>query len=103
MRRLIAPAAVAAVLALAAVGAADAAAKKGTDRSLDPVRGRFHQLHTKKLGLNCSSCHTGQQDVLFLRGNEPLPAGMPGQVNRSVCLGCHTAPATPAWYGLPKR
>lgn len=79
--------------------AADAAPKKGV-RSLDPVRGAFHQVHAKKLKLGCGDCHSRDvTDILFLRRNDVVPAAMPGQVDRRICLGCHTAPAKPAWYG----
>ena len=80
--------------------AADAAPKKGV-KSLDPANGAFHQVHAKKLKLGCGDCHSKDvTDILFLRRNDVVPAAMPGQVDRKICLGCHTAPAKPAWYGL---
>jgi hypothetical protein len=91
--------------AIVAAGAADAAAKKnGATLSLDPARGYFHQVHAKKVKLTCTGCHSRDtHDVLFLRKDDVVPAAMPGQVNRSICLGCHTAPNKPAWYGLSRR
>ena len=50
----------------------------------------------------CDSCHGNDlKDVLFLRGAEVAASG-PGPVDRAVCLGCHQAPAKPAWYGAAK-
>lgn len=86
-------------IALGSFGA-DAATKKVV-RSLDPAKGYFHQLHTKKMKMACTGCHsTEMRDILFLRKDDVVPAAMPGQVDRAICLGCHTAPSKPAWYGL---
>ena len=83
--------------------AADAAPRKAA-KSLDPVNGAFHQTHTKSLKLGCNGCHDpAGNDVLFLRKDDVVSATMPGQVDRVVCLGCHKAPAKPAWYGLSAR
>ena len=69
-------------------------------KSLDPIKGRFHRMHANRLKMNCASCHgAGEPDVLFLRRNDVVPAAMPGQVNRKICLTCHKAPAKPTWYG----
>jgi hypothetical protein len=90
-------------IAVVAVGAAEPAKKKGVVKSLDPANGYFHQVHTKTLNMNCISCHSSDnRDLLFLRKDDAVPAAMPGQVNRSICLGCHTAPSKPAWYGLSR-
>jgi hypothetical protein len=103
------------ILALAAasnpVGAAGDAAKtpaavkaSASLKSLDPAKGRFHQRHVKKLKLACTSCHSPEtKDNAFLRRDEALPAGMPGQVDRSACLGCHQEPAKPSWYKAAAR
>ena len=82
-----------------------AAAKSAAGvKSMDPAKGRFHQTHTKKLKMACTTCHSSEvKDALFLRKNDVVPAGMPGQVDRSVCLGCHQEPAKPAWYGTAAR
>lgn len=83
--------------------AADAAPKKGM-MSLDPTKSYFHQTHTQNLKMSCSSCHsTERKDILFLRKDDVVPAAMPGQVDRHVCLGCHNAPSRPTWYGLSAR
>ena len=91
--------------ALAADGAAKAPAAKPAAgaKSLDPAKGRFHLVHTKKLKLDCISCHSSEQkDVLFVRKDEPLQGGMP-QVDRQFCTSCHAAPAKPTWYGAASR
>ena len=73
-------------------------------KSMDPANGRFHQVHTKKLKFECTSCHSSeQQDVLFLRKDDVLPAGMPGPVDRHLCLSCHQQPSKPTWYGAAAR
>jgi hypothetical protein len=103
MTRLIASAFVVCAILAIAIGQVDAAKKKGTVLSLEPAKGYFHQVHTKQLGLNCNNCHSAENsDLLFLRKDDAVPVGMPGQVNRSICLGCHRAPSRPAWYGLSR-
>ena len=72
-----------------------------TVMSLDPVKGKFHRVHIRKLKMSCGTCHSDQSnDVLFLRRNDVVPAAMPGQVDRKVCLDCHKSPRKPSWYGL---
>ena len=109
MRRLIAAALLGvAVVALHATAADSAtkspAAKPVADaKSLDPMKGSFHRVHTKKLKLACDSCHASVlEDILFLRGAEVSAAGSPGPVDRAMCAGCHQAPAKPTWYGPPR-
>ena len=92
------------VLAVLALGlAAFAMSAEAADRgrnSLDPVKGRFHKQHTQKLKMDCGTCHAdAQKDVLFARKDRPLPAGMPGPVDRHVCLSCHDKSSKAAWYG----
>src|ERR1035437_6193376 len=41
-------------------GAADAAAKKGAIKSLDPTKGYFHQLHVQKMTMTCATCHSSE-------------------------------------------
>ena len=91
------------------VAADDASKKPAVEKSatsvksLDPAKGRFHRTHTKKLKMACTDCHSGEiKDALFLRRNDVAPAGMPGQVDRSLCLGCHQEPSKPAWYGAAR-
>ncbi len=96
------------ILGTAVVGAsvdvAGAAAKKGATKSLDPAKGYFHQLHVQKMKMTCATCHSSEmRDILFLRKDDVVPAAMPGQVDRKVCLGCHQAPGKPTWYGAPAR
>jgi hypothetical protein len=105
MRRLIAAFVLGMAMAALPAVAADDAAKKpaakpmAAAKSLDPVKGRFHQAHNQKLKMACDACHAPQlTDVLFLRGAEVSMEG-PGPVDRGVCLGCHQAPAKLTWYG----
>ena len=95
MRRLLA----ALAIGLAAAALSAQAADKGKN-SLDPIQGRFHKQHTQKLKMGCGTCHAGEKtDVLNARNGRPLPAGMPGTVDRHTCLGCHQKPSKPGWYG----
>jgi hypothetical protein len=79
-----------------------AAKPAASAKSLDPVKGAFHRIHTQKLKMSCDTCHSAElKDVLFLRGAEVAASG-PGPVDRALCLGCHQAPAKPTWYGATK-
>ena len=81
-----------------------AAKSSAAKRTLYAADGRFHQIHTKTLQLGCTNCHASEQkDILFLRKDEALPVGMPGQVDRHMCASCHTAPSKPTWYGAAAR
>lgn len=67
------------------------------------LNGRFHIIHNKVLGLDCSTCHVGSsyaKDFLYQRRYKVPIRGAPGVVDRGVCLGCHKKGgiATP-WYG----
>jgi len=98
MKRLIASALLGLALAAAPVLAADPPAKKATAAGKKSMAadGRFHRTHTKKLSLQCDTCHaTEQKDTLFLRSGETQGLG---PVDRNTCLGCHKSPAKPAWY-----
>jgi hypothetical protein len=99
MKRLIASALLGFALAAAPVIAADAPTKKAAaakGKNLMAADGRFHRTHTKKLSLQCETCHAGEQkDTLFLRSGEAQGLG---PVDRNICLGCHKSPAKPAWY-----
>ncbi len=55
--------------------------------------GRYHTIHNKVLGLDCSTCHIGgyADDFLYLRKYKLPVRGAPGVVDRGVCLGCHKA------------
>lgn len=95
MRRLLTALAIGATAFALSATAAD----KGRN-SLDPVKGRFHVKHTQKLKLDCGTCHAAEvNDTLNMRNARPMPAGMPGVVDRHVCLGCHEKPSKPGWYG----
>ena len=97
MKRLLALALLALALAAAPSIAADTPTKKAVSAKKSiTADGRFHQTHTKKLSLQCDTCHASEQkDVLFLRSGEAQGLG---PVDRHVCLDCHKSPAKPAWY-----
>lgn len=98
MKRLIALALLGFTLAAAPVMAADSTAKKpiAKGKNLMAADGRFHRTHTKKLSLQCDTCHAGEQkDTLFLRSGETQGIG---PVDRNNCLACHKSPAKPTWY-----
>ncbi len=74
----------------------------GNDYTMS-LNGRFHRIHNKVLGLDCSTCHVGSsyaKDFLYQRKYKVPSRGAPGVVDRGVCLGCHKKGgiATP-WYG----
>ncbi len=98
MKRLIASALLGVALVASPVIAADTPTKKATAAGKKSMAadGRFHRTHTKKLSLQCDTCHASEQkDTLFLRSGEVQGIG---PVDRSNCLGCHKAPAKPTWY-----
>ena len=110
MKQLIALFVFGGALVSAPLGAAADAAKKPAAvksaagvKSMNSAKGRFHHTHTKKLKMACTNCHSSEvKDELFLRKNDVVPAGMPGQVDRSLCLGCHQEPNKPTWYGAAR-
>ena len=105
MKRLIATLALGFAVVAVPVWAADAPAKSTAvvgKKSMAPD-GRFHQLHTKKLALDCGTCHKdANPDVLFLRNTEAPPPGLQAQVDRNGCISCHKAPMKPTWYGAAR-
>ena len=89
-------------LAAGSAVAADAPSAKSaaTAKKSMAANGRFHTIHTKRLKLDCGTCHgTGDADALFLRAGEAQGAG---PVDRNGCLACHQSPSKPAWYGHAK-
>jgi len=77
--------------------------KVGKVTGLEPGQ-RFHNIHNKALGLECSSCHIEKMapDYLYQRKHQELPMG---QVDRGICLGCHKAngPAVTKLYGTAEK
>jgi hypothetical protein len=68
----------------------------GVVNRMDPAKGAFHRVHTKKVKLACDTCHDGKAgETLQLKKT----SGSQVAANREVCLGCHQSPAKPAWYG----
>ncbi len=77
--------------------------KVGKVYGLEPGQ-RFHNIHNKVLGLDCSSCHVSSlaPDYPYQRKYKELPMG---QVDRGICLGCHKAngPAVTKLYGTAEK
>lgn len=98
MKRMFASTLLVLALAAAPAFAADAPVKKAASTAKKSLAadGRFHQVHTKKLSLQCNTCHAGEQtDTLFLRSGEAQGIG---PVDRNGCLACHKSPGRPTWY-----
>ena len=105
MRSLFAALAAACALATAPVLAADApAAPKAAAAAKGKVKhdlDRMHDVHEKKVGMECADCHTkAHTDILLMKtyaskGDKP--------VDRNVCVACHRQPRKPAWYGPVKK
>lgn len=77
-------------------------ANVGTEYSMDFGTGRFHNIHTNVLGLNCETCHAGteyQPDFVTLRKYEGDSGASPGKLDQGACLGCHKTGGTATiWY-----
>ena len=62
----------------------------------------FHDMHTKTVGLECTSCHKTQEPPSYLTVKESVaeiaPTNARVELDRKVCLGCHQTGAKP-WYG----
>ena len=107
MRRLLSAVIIAAAMLAMPAMSADTAPKKAASKpvapnAMDPVKGSFHRIHTKKLKLACDTCHSQEaKDVLFLRGAEIAASGAK-PVDRAACQGCHQSPSKPAWYGASR-
>jgi len=83
-------------LALAVVPALSATpgtAKVPVKKSLE----RFHQIHTKKLSMDCATCHKSEPASSLLQ----VPRAQ--VVDRQTCLDCHKEGSKPAWYGVVAR
>ncbi len=86
-------------LALAAtpvLGATQSAGKAPAKKSL-VQSGRFHQIHAKKLAMDCATCHKSEQTDVLLQ----VPRAK--VVDRQICLDCHKKGSKPAWYGVVAR
>ncbi len=64
---------------------------------------RFHNIHNKTLGVQCTSCHIPKyaDDYLLITRNRPPENGAPGVIDRGMCLSCHkkNGPAVTKLYG----
>ena len=97
MRRLITVLVAGIAVALAAapaMGAPHGAAKVPAKQKSLAQNGRFHQIHTKKLAMDCGACHKPVQGEVLLQ----VPRAQ--VVDREICLGCHKEGSKPAWYGV---
>ena len=79
--------------AMPALGATKSAGSAPAKKSL-AQNGRFHQIHTKKLAMDCATCHQSEQGGVLLQ----VPRAK--VVDRQVCLDCHKEGSKPAWYGV---
>jgi hypothetical protein len=64
----------------------------GTVYSVDAKIGRYHNIHSDVLGLDCGSCHFGdnyQADYLLVGKDKPYVKRSKGRYDRTGCLGCH--------------
>ncbi len=55
-------------------------------------QGRYHEIHGDIMLMGCTSCHIGEEyreGVLNFSKYKPWPEEAKGQLERSVCLGCH--------------
>lgn len=57
---------------------------------------RYHNIHVNVLGLSCTTCHKGNapsKDYIYINIDRVIARmtnrGMPGPVDRAVCLACH--------------
>jgi len=66
---------------------------------------RFHNIHTKVLGLESTSCHISvfAPDYIYQKMYKDVD-GM-GHVDRGICLGCHkeNGPAKTKLYGTAEK
>ena len=83
-------------LALAAMPALSATKSAGSAPAKKSLaqNGRFHQIHTKKLAMDCGTCHQSESGGVLLQ----VPRAK--VVDRQVCLDCHKEGSKPAWYGV---
>jgi hypothetical protein len=115
-RRIVARCIVAVVLIIAMLGVwmsaglaqsddSARAARSAMVKSLDPIKGRYHQVHGMTLKLHCGTCHVSDRPDALVEGEppgqdgasgQPVAAAMPGRVDRGACIGCHKAGARPA-------
>jgi hypothetical protein len=65
----------------------------GKDYSTNFKTGRDHIIHADKMLIDCDNCHYGSDykaDYQLMGKARPMPDKMPGRLQRSVCLGCHS-------------
>lgn len=66
---------------------------------------RFHNIHNKVLGLECTSCHISSFAPDYAYQKKYKDVGGMGHVDRGICLGCHkeNGPAQTKLYGTAER
>ena len=76
-------------------GEADVGSESGLQ-----VGGRYHNIHTAELDMECADCHLSEpsttQTVFFAQDGSPQA---PGAVDRQVCLQCHQGGGASDLYG----
>jgi len=82
-----------ALAAMPALAATPGAGKTPVKKSL----ARFHDIHTKKLAMDCATCHQTERESGLLQ----VPRTQ--VVDRQTCLSCHKEGSKPAWYGVVAR
>jgi len=86
-----------ALAAAPALSATQSTAKAPAKQKSLAQNGRFHQIHTKKLAMDCGTCHKSEQGEIVLQ----VPRAK--VVDRQLCLACHKEGSKPAWYGVVAR
>lgn len=66
---------------------------------------RFHNIHNKILGLECTSCHISGFAPDYAYQQKYKDVGGMGHVDRGICLGCHkeNGPAVTKLYGTAEK
>jgi len=66
---------------------------------------RFHNIHNKILGLECTSCHISDLAPDYAYQKKYKEIGGMGHVDRGICLGCHkeNGPAVTKLYGTAEK
>lgn len=76
----------------------------GKTTGMEPGK-RFHNIHNKTLGLECTSCHIKGFAPDYAYQKKYKDVGGMGHVDRGVCLGCHkeNGPAVTKLYGTAEK
>lgn len=76
----------------------------GKTTGMEPGK-RFHNIHNKTLGLECTSCHISGFAPDYAYQKKYKDVGGMGHVDRGICLGCHkeNGPAVTKLYGTVEK